>query len=56
MTVDKVKEISNAALEKCKKNKIFYDISSLIDYAKETEDKKSSMIGNKNKNSKQIVW
>lgn len=57
MTVDKVKEISNAALEKCsEEQKSFYDISFLVDYAKETEDKKFPMIGNKNKNSKQIVW
>jgi hypothetical protein len=57
MTIDKIKEISNQALEKCsEEQKKFYDISFLIDYAEESEKTDFPIIGSKNKNNDSIVW
>lgn len=57
ITVDQVKEISNAALAKCSVAQTgFYDISFLVDYETETEATNFPIIGYKNKNSNVIVW
>ncbi|MFA5407652.1 MAG: hypothetical protein WC343_02655 [Bacilli bacterium] len=57
VTLDTVKAVSNEALTKCSdKQKAFYDISFLIDYANDSTKTDFPIIGYKNKNSEFIIW
>lgn len=57
ITISRVKEMANETLTKLSEEQLAaYDLSFLIDYASDTENKDFPIAGYKNKNKNKIVW